>query len=443
VERIQLDSSLVPDEGECFAVFESSGSKDATGDGENPFDGVDAASVVATTLKRAENLLAGGRYDVLGAEQVLAQAIASLEARSEASARAAASPSSERTTAADAASSASDVGGGLDMTAEEPGSGQPGSGPPGDADTDRGAPASQATTAATSDEAEQADADRAHVARVLSSPTFREVSDRVAQFDASVSSLYTQGFKTLFDSASGKFEMRAAPNRRWFEYRMTVDIDAPLTECLSTGHEVDLLPQAQPLVSQSVMLGKPFGFNFTSMMRLGFPLIQPEVLIEVVRHRDHKFGYLIEVVRSEFASDDVPPKGWGVVRPWVFHTNLWIPRGGGKVGTTIVQVSRVDCTMAVPSWFLNVLLTKMSSAFIQDLRSSALKAMQPSSPWAQRIKEDKDGFYKELRSVETLAASRREVRVDSVPGVDIFNRPWRLRPPELDTRPPSSRTAQG
>eukprot|EP00429_Kryptoperidinium_foliaceum_P048580 CAMPEP_0176111718 /NCGR_PEP_ID=MMETSP0120_2-20121206/56101_1 /TAXON_ID=160619 /ORGANISM="Kryptoperidinium foliaceum, Strain CCMP 1326" /LENGTH=406 /DNA_ID=CAMNT_0017445935 /DNA_START=148 /DNA_END=1367 /DNA_ORIENTATION=- len=354
------------------------------------FDVMTAAEVVEEALARAGALMAHDRYEILAAEEVLSQAVASLRARMQQHA--------------------------VDVH---------------DLPRSTWQKQSDAQFGGDGNEGDEDKSIQEHLLRMCASTTFRSVYERVAQFDASVAILHNTGFSTVFrrevrDSGLVRSPVVRVPD--------DVDIDAPLTECVSTGHEVDLLPQAQPLVNTASMLGTPFGYNFVSMMRLGFPFIQPEVLIEVIRHRDYEFGYLMEVVRSEFSCEgfELPAKGWGVIRPWVYNTNLWIPRGGGQAGTTIVQVSIIDCTMSVPSWFLNVLISKMSTAFINDLRSSAKKAMQPESPWANRIEEDAAGFYSELRNIEAAAATRREVRVNSVPDHELFHRPWRLRPPPID-----------
>mmetsp|Transcript_69563 Transcript_69563/g.201561 ORF Transcript_69563/g.201561 Transcript_69563/m.201561 type:complete len:424 (-) Transcript_69563:164-1435(-) len=277
--------------------------------------------------------------------------------------------------------------------------------------------------------------------RLRSATVYKEVRERVAQLDAATEILYNDHMETLFECEYGQFDICASPDGRWFDYRMTVDIEAPLSEALSTGHEMDFVPQAQPLVNSAQFVGEYSGFSLNSLMRVAVLIFKAELALEIIRNRDHRFGYVLEIVRSEFSHEGLPmpKKAWGAIRPWVYTTNLWLPRGDGKTGCTVVQATRVDCTISVPHWVLNFVFKHMSTSFVEDLRASALKALQPESPWARRIQEDKLGFYKELRKVEEVAHGRREVCSKSIPGREIFERPHRMRPPPVDTRPPSSR----
>jgi len=373
----RLEGELAPAEGSGGKEPTTPPAAAAPGrpDAENPFDDLDPEAVLPEALQRVAPLLELKDYNMLAAEEIFAQAIASLEGRR------------------------------------------------GSAD------AAEAKLATVSLEA------------LRSSEQFKVVNERVAQFDSATEILYNENMQTLFECDYGRFDLCVSPDGRWFDYRMTVDIDAPLSEALSTGHEMDYVPQAQPLVHQAEFIGEHSGFNLKFIMRMAVLIFKSELVIEIVRHRDTRFGYLLEVARTEFPHEGagIPKKAWGAIRPWIYTTNFWMPRGGGQTGCTIVQVTRVDCTMSVPAWVLNFVFKKMSTTFIEDLRSSAIKALQPESPWAQKIKEDKHGFYRELRKIEEVAGTRHEVSAKTVPKKDVFDRPWRLYPELLDTRPPCSR----
>lgn len=333
---------------------------------ENLFDGLEGDPLVDRALGRASSFLTVQDYSPLAAEEVLAQAVAVLEAK----------------------------------------------GP-------------------------------AHcLARLRASEVYKEVSDRIAQHDAAAALIHNTNMETLHEGPDGRFDIAVSPSGTWFDYRMTIDIEAPLGECLSTGAEMDLVPQAQPLVTYPPeYIGKHSGFNFKVLSKLNVLFFRAELLFEIIRARSHRFGYLLEIIRTDFDKQgvEIPKKGWGAIRPWVYTANLWMPRGGGRTGTVLVQVTRVDCTFSVPHWVLNFVFRNLATTFMADLRASALQATQADSQWARRIKEDAEGLYAELRTVENAATSRREVSAKSLPGQEIFDRPWRLRPPSVDTRPPSSR----
>lgn len=271
-------------------------------------------------------------------------------------------------------------------------------------------------------------------------PVFKSVSDRVAQYDALSSMLTNPNMKTLWESEDGKFELHQEQGT-WFDYKMTLNIDAPLSECVATGHELDLVPKAQPLVSGTEKLGPCGKFLMVTLMKLSVVLFRVELLFEVLRVRNKKFGFLAESIRSSFPANGrhIPEKGWRSVRPWVYTANLWMPRGGGQPGTVLVQVTRVDCGLNVPQCVLNFVFRQMASTFMSDLRNSAARAQEAGSPWATRIAEDESGLYRDLRDLETAAQHRRTVTAQTFPGSEVFDRPSRLMPEPVDTRPPSSR----
>ena len=50
----------------------------------------------------------------------------------------------------------------------------------------------------------------------------------------------------------------------------------------------------------------------------------------------------------------------------------------------------------------------------------------PQEPWRARITEDADGLYKESLEVEAVAQGRSAVSLSDLPGVELFERRWRL-----------------
>mmetsp|Transcript_109115 Transcript_109115/g.314302 ORF Transcript_109115/g.314302 Transcript_109115/m.314302 type:complete len:414 (-) Transcript_109115:28-1269(-) len=279
------------------------------------------------------------------------------------------------------------------------------------------------------------------LARLEESDVYQTVSMRISHFNAAVDNIYGKDMEVFFESENSRFDAHVSPDGRWFEYRMTVDVDAPLAEALATGQEQDLVHKAQPLVSSAEFIGESNPFDIKFIWRLPVVIFRVELVLEIIRHRNRDFGYLLEIARTEFSQDGLtmPKRGFGAIRPWINHTTLWIPRGGGSNGTTVVQLSRVDCTMAVPKWILHFLLRNMATTFVNDLRNTAEMASKPGSLWKERIERDACALYGKLREVERAAAGRSEVRFDSVPGRQVFDRRWRLNVPRIDTRPPSAR----
>lgn len=276
-------------------------------------------------------------------------------------------------------------------------------------------------------------------ARLRRSEIFEQVLDLVAQYDGTVEMMFNDKFRTLYENEAGKFEIYQE-NGTWFDYRMTVNLEAPLAECLSTEHELDLVPKAQKMiVSEPLRIGPNHGFFSAWMAKLPVLFMQADLLFEALRVRDRCKGYLLESIRSDFPANGryIPPKSWRSMRPWTFTANLWAPRGAGQRGTCLVQVTRVDCMMNIPQWILNFVFRQVASNFMSDLQGSTTKASEGDSPWASRICKDETGLYSELRKVEEAAKGRSEVT--GLPAREFFEREWRLRPKPVDTRPPASR----
>jgi len=272
-------------------------------------------------------------------------------------------------------------------------------------------------------------------------PVFADVCERVAQYNAACEMLSNANMTTLFESEDGKFELNQ-PSSWCFDYRMTVNIDAPLSECLSVGAELDLVPKAQPMVvGVPETIGQFNNFLISTLTKMSVFFFRVELLFEILRVRNHDFGFLVESIRSSFpaAGRRIPERGRRSIRPWVYTTNFWMPRGGGQPGTVLVQVTRVDCTVSVPQFVLNFVFRQLASSFMANLRKSASRALEEGNPWAQRIVADESGLYRSLRELESVAAQRRTVAAQTMPGKEVFDRPWTLQTPKIDTRPPSCR----
>jgi len=271
--------------------------------------------------------------------------------------------------------------------------------------------------------------------RLRDTELYQEVLELVAQYDATVNLLHSDKFQTLYENDCGKFELMQQTAKLQWDYRMTVNVDAPLAECLSTGHETDLVPQAQKLVTSTAPIGPAGAFLFAELSKLPIVFFQVELCFEHLLVRDRRTGFVMESIRTRFPDRgrNVPAKDWRAVRPWIFTANLWIPRGGGKEGTCLVQVTRFASPVTPPQWIMNFVFRQVACSFMSDLSKSTSKAMQRDSPWSARIEKDADGLYGELRKIEAVASKRSEII--ALPEKEVFDRQWRLWPTPLNTQP--------
>jgi len=284
-----------------------------------------------------------------------------------------------------------------------------------------------------------------HLKELMESEIYKNVVHRVSQFDATVDMLFNADMEVLYESEHGRFDVYQPPGMPTvFDYRMTVSTDAPLSESLSTGVEVDLFQGVVPMVSSTpIDLRSPSAHLMAVMVKFGVMMFRTELLFEAFRVRGGaNSDCLVECVSSEFKLPDGktgPKAAWMAVRPWISTANMWLPRGGGNSGTVLVQVCRVDTQIKVPQSVLNFVFRQLASTLMQNLREGSLKAIDKDSTWAQRIAEDKMGLYAKMRDVEQNAALRKEVTSTTLPGREIFDRPWRLKPKPRDMRPPSAK----
>lgn len=264
------------------------------------------------------------------------------------------------------------------------------------------------------------------------SSVYKNVSQRIAKYNEVCGSLHdlSSSFSLVWTDDSAELWVSKAGSRTGFEYRIIVDIEAPLVDCMAPGHEIDYVPVAQPMVSKTPTLYAFHRFYLVMLSVIRVPLFKVELLFEVFRVLNTEFGFLAETVTSNFSTEDlnIPKCDWATVRPRTETTCLWMPRGGKKSGTVLVQACRVDVGFSVPQSILKFLFEKLAPQYVRDLRKSAAKASEPDSPWQARIKADADGLYRDLAKVETAAKLRQEISVTSLPGKDVFRREWPLPP---------------
>lgn len=276
------------------------------------------------------------------------------------------------------------------------------------------------------------------------SPIFDSVSQRVAQFEAAIDLFYTP-MQVLWSNEDGTLELQTDPTGRYFDYRLTLEIEAPLTHCMATATEVDLVPLAQPIMHKAPdTYGEVQPWCIVMMITLRV-ILTVELLMEYIRLPNTKYGYLVELISSEFPEEGrgIPPKpnGFTTLRPWVWTSNLWLPRGNGKTGTVLMQVTRTDAGCRIPSFISNYVFQKICCKFISDVRGSAARVSEDGNPWAPRVESDPEGFYGKLRDVDAAASKRQGHDLRNLPLKKVFDRTWMLHPSKHDCRSPSLRSS--
>lgn len=288
-------------------------------------------------------------------------------------------------------------------------------------------------------ELEQVRADETGASKLRESDTFQAVCHRLGQYQAACAMLAAEGFKPLWEKQGCRLELKIDPSRKWFDYRLTVEIPESLSQVMATTEELDLAHKAQPQLSEPVrQFGEPSPWLSRVMVKLSVAFVQVEAVQECFRYRGSEQGFLLEAITTEFdqAAANIPEKGgWRVVRPWTRVANLFMPRNDGKAGTVLTQVTRVDVGMSVPQWLLNTVFWTFGGNFVEDIKKAARTAGEPGSPWQQRMKTDKDGFYAEMAKLEKARQCAGSILSD----IDAVQRTWKLNAVLPNMIPPSSR----
>lgn len=266
--------------------------------------------------------------------------------------------------------------------------------------------------------------------RIQNHPIYKEIAKRCEQYDRA-------GKRVLeFDSTDADFQLvwvrpdaklwlNNPPGATVIDIKVAINIDAPLRQCMVPANEMDLQPTWNKLLCQApAAIGRRRRFKMVTHSLLSILMFRLELIFEVFRVCNTKFGFLVECIRSEFPSEGLtmPEKSWRNTRIGVDTSNIWMPRGGGSDGTLLIQVSRIDLGIQVPEKMVKKILEKAAGGLVDNLITSATRAKEPGSIWQKRLAEDRDGLYAELQRVEDAAAKRNEVSVDSLPGAEIFER---------------------
>eukprot|EP00929_Paragymnodinium_shiwhaense_P031053 TRINITY_DN17482_c0_g1_i2.p1 TRINITY_DN17482_c0_g1~~TRINITY_DN17482_c0_g1_i2.p1 ORF type:complete len:472 (-),score=87.57 TRINITY_DN17482_c0_g1_i2:624-2039(-) len=265
--------------------------------------------------------------------------------------------------------------------------------------------------------------------RVRESAICKEVLFRTGQFSSLQSVLAPSDFKLRWQKKDACLWVHAPAGETWFEYKIAGLVDSPLHLIWLMLDELDLQPRYQTMLCASPQeIGPQQRHLLRTRSLISMLVFRVELIIEVMRFVDKKFGFLAERVRSDFPTDglDIPGKSWRNMRISVDTKQLAIPVGGGADGTILVQTTRVETGIAIPSRALNFFCDTLSMDYLDSLRKATKLLDAANNPWAARLVADKKGLYKELEGVHQASATRHSISAMDLPCPEIFERPWCL-----------------
>merc|ERR1711933_236575 len=135
---------------------------------------------------------------------------------------------------------------------------------------------------------------------IRESPTYKTVAGRVEQFDSIAGILMPSTFQLKWSTEEASLWLNAPPNATWFEYKVAAFIDAPIQHMFAPLHEIDLQTRFQPmLVSAPQYIGSHSRHLMVTHALVSVLVFRIELLMEVMRFADTKFGFVAERIRSD------------------------------------------------------------------------------------------------------------------------------------------------
>jgi len=264
--------------------------------------------------------------------------------------------------------------------------------------------------------------------KVRDSQVFKEVLLRMRQYH-SVMEIVPQStdFKLMWEKENSILWLHHSQDATWFEYKVASYFDMQLRDLGCALHEMDLQAKFQPMIVGAPRYLGPHNRHLMIVQSLVSALVtRIELIVEVMRFVNLDVGFWAERIRSDFPKEGVPipPEHWRNKRIAADTRQLMIPCGGGKQGTIVTNVTRVDVGFRIPSFLLKFFCDRLSQDYLDNLAKIARLFQQPDHPWKARLAADVDHFYEELSRAEEAAAKREAFSLKQPPGPEIFAGPW-------------------
>ncbi|CAE8705413.1 unnamed protein product, partial [Polarella glacialis] len=144
-------------------------------------------------------------------------------------------------------------------------------------------------------------ADKAAANRLRASGVFGKVCKALGQYEAAREMLGAEDFILLWEKEDCKLELKVDKSRKWFDYRLTMELPQPISQVMGQNEESDLCHKAQPQLSEPIQLfGAHTPWTKQYMLKFSVALFNVEVVQESWRYRDTKHGFLLEGITSDF-----------------------------------------------------------------------------------------------------------------------------------------------
>merc|ERR1712232_167230 len=230
-----------------------------------------------------------------------------------------------------------------------------------------------------------------------------------------------------------KLELSWQPGATSGWMRQVLEVKAPLDWCMVPSAEDWGADSAEAITKNPV--GAQFALHRLNHAMLNFLMgfAKYDLLSENLRFPNHKSGFLAEHIESPDLEDrslpPLPNSPKGFTRIHASTYNLWLPlvAADGSDSTILVQATKIDAGFRVPEWLLRKGFWVAAPQMIKAFRANAKLAAKPGKQ-QDKLREDPQGFYAELRKIMAIARERQitaaggeAVSVERLPSQSIFD----------------------
>jgi len=256
------------------------------------------------------------------------------------------------------------------------------------------------------------------------------VHRRVEQYASILADLFSASDYALqWKTSSACLWLHAPRGKTWFKIKVVLHTDSPISKFFTPLVELDLQPRFNKLlVGPPETLGDATRHLLMTRTLLSVLLFRVEVIAEVMRFVNTDVGFLAEHLCSTFPVDPalMPSKSFRNMRVSTDVRNLFLPCGGGKPGTLVMQHMHVEVGVPAPEFAVKLFSNRLAQEWLDSVNACAQMMDEEGNVWNERRRRDATGFYRELALVEAAAERRASYSLAELPGRGLLERPHGL-----------------
>lgn len=206
------------------------------------------------------------------------------------------------------------------------------------------------------------------------------------------------GWDLIHDSERAAMWIRLEAGNPVIGWKLAIDFDAPLHECVTGFFEISGVPKVQSLIEKNTIHGPHSKDQLEVHTILSYLWLKFDTYTRVRRHFDQSQCVVIEEIDGTSSVDYFPiVPGYRRMSPLIFNT--WIAVSPTK--SCLVQTNQLTLTWVPPKSMLTMFLRVAAPTFIRDT-SNVVKETRGknNSFWMDAQMEDALGMYDAILHME-------------------------------------------